>query len=158
MLFGFEPSGCNFHYIHNRKPNPLGTPGSKLPKHPLCVRLVAYLVPELRRDFVSGGYSGFDAVDAALGEPMLDVAHQTLSYAWGNAVVTACVARLKGFSQPRGFGGAEGQTRASRHVGMLSLQLGRGKRVCRKTDDVSSFFCATMFMKGADSQEERELQ
>jgi len=72
MLFEFEPSRCDFHYIHNKKLSPLGTPGSKLPKHRLRVRLVADLVPELGRDFVSCGDSGFDPVDASLGEPVLD--------------------------------------------------------------------------------------
>jgi len=69
VLFEFEPSGCDFHYIYIRKSSPLGTPGSQLSKHRLRVRLIADLAPELRRDFVSHGDSGFDAVDAALGEP-----------------------------------------------------------------------------------------
>ena len=103
MLFGFEPSRCNFHYIHNGKPSPLETPGSKLPKHRLCIRLVAYLAPELRRDFVSDGNSGLDAVYPLLGEPMLDFAHQALADAWGNAVVATCVARPTSFSQSRVF-------------------------------------------------------
>jgi len=41
--------------------------------------LVTDLAPELGRYFVSCGDSGFDAVDAALGEPMLDVGHETLA-------------------------------------------------------------------------------
>ncbi len=69
MLFEFELGGCDFHYIHNRKPSPLGTPGSQLPKHCLCVRLVANFAPKLDGYFVSHGDSGFDAADALLGEP-----------------------------------------------------------------------------------------
>ena len=79
MLFGFEPSRCNFHYIHIRKSRPLGTPGSKLPKHRLRVRLISDFALELRRDFVSCGHSRFDAVDAPLGEPMLDFAHEAFA-------------------------------------------------------------------------------